>query len=213
MQHTEKYKFNLIETSDTFSPDALNANARTAEAQLAALAATDAALASTDAANKTALEQALASQKTALEQTITANKTALEQSISSTKTALEKTITTNKTAADAAIKALNADVHPGAFGQIARIATGTYVGKGVNGSNSPSTLSFDFKPILLFINSANDNISLIMMRPGTSSYYGYYSPNGVSWGEKSVSWAAYYPNYQCNVQDQTYNYIAIGVPV
>lgn len=35
MQQTKTYKFNLIETSDTFSPDALNANARTAEAELA----------------------------------------------------------------------------------------------------------------------------------------------------------------------------------
>ena len=49
MQQTTKYHFNLIETSDVFSPDALNANARTAEAQLAAVrdefAAGDAALA------------------------------------------------------------------------------------------------------------------------------------------------------------------------
>ena len=34
MLQTEKYKFNIIETTDTFSPDALNANARTAEAEL-----------------------------------------------------------------------------------------------------------------------------------------------------------------------------------
>ena len=37
MQHTDKYNFNLIETSDPFSPDALNENAEALEAQLAAL--------------------------------------------------------------------------------------------------------------------------------------------------------------------------------
>ena len=31
MQQTEKYKFNLIGTSDAFSPDALNDNARKLE--------------------------------------------------------------------------------------------------------------------------------------------------------------------------------------
>ena len=35
MQHTDKYKFNLIETSDTFSPEALNVNAQAVEAELA----------------------------------------------------------------------------------------------------------------------------------------------------------------------------------
>lgn len=51
MQHTDKYHFNLIETSDTFSPEALNENARTAEKELAALA-------DAHAADKAALEAA-----------------------------------------------------------------------------------------------------------------------------------------------------------
>lgn len=39
MQQTEKYKLNLIETSDTFSPNPLNENAQKIEAQLSAEAA------------------------------------------------------------------------------------------------------------------------------------------------------------------------------
>ena len=35
MQHTEKYNFSLIDADDAFSPDALNANARQLEDQLA----------------------------------------------------------------------------------------------------------------------------------------------------------------------------------
>ncbi len=39
MQQTEKYQFNLIETSDTFSPDPLNENMEKAEQALSAEAA------------------------------------------------------------------------------------------------------------------------------------------------------------------------------
>ena len=80
MQQTTKYKFNLIETSDPFGPEALNANTRAVENQLSALAATEAAdkaaLTATDTANKAALEKALADQKSALQAAIgTAGKT------------------------------------------------------------------------------------------------------------------------------------------
>lgn len=44
MQQTEKYQLNLIDPSDEFSPDPLNANARAVEAQLAALEADAAAI-------------------------------------------------------------------------------------------------------------------------------------------------------------------------
>lgn len=74
MQQTTKYKFNIIETSDSFGPDALNANARTVETELArveaAHAADKAALAATEAADKAALEKALADQKSALQTAI-----------------------------------------------------------------------------------------------------------------------------------------------
>ncbi len=43
MQHTDKYKLNLIEISDAFSPDALNENTRKVEDVLAAQAAAEAA--------------------------------------------------------------------------------------------------------------------------------------------------------------------------
>ena len=64
MQHTDKYKLNLIETSDPFSPEPLNENAQAIEAQLAALDAAKAprtALAAETAAREAALT-ALAAQ-------------------------------------------------------------------------------------------------------------------------------------------------------
>lgn len=39
MQHTDKYQLNLIETSDTFSPEALNENAQKLEQAISAEAA------------------------------------------------------------------------------------------------------------------------------------------------------------------------------
>ena len=76
MQQTNKYHFNLIDTSDPFGPEALNGNAQKLETALNQHeAAVDAALAS----HKSATDAALASQKrewqaadTALSQNITA---------------------------------------------------------------------------------------------------------------------------------------------
>ena len=74
MQQTTKYKFNLIETSDTFSPAPLNDNAQAMETQLdrveAETAAQLASLAATEAADKAALEQALAGASAALQTAI-----------------------------------------------------------------------------------------------------------------------------------------------
>ena len=58
MQQTTRYKLNLIEGGDTFSPEALNDNAKTTERELAALAAAD-------AANKSELQAAVQSAQSA----------------------------------------------------------------------------------------------------------------------------------------------------
>ena len=91
MQHTTKYNFNLIETSDPFGPEALNDNARKLETALTdhestvdgALRSQQSAWQAADAANKSELEQALADQKSALEAADAANKSELQSSISS----------------------------------------------------------------------------------------------------------------------------------
>ena len=62
MQHTDKYKLNIIETSDPFSPDALNANARTLETQLARMDAAAAAETARVDAELAALDAAKAEQ-------------------------------------------------------------------------------------------------------------------------------------------------------
>ena len=183
MQQTEKYKFNIIEMSDTFGPDALNANARAAEAQLAALAAAD-------TTNRAALEQALA--------------------------ALKAAHAADKAALEAEVKALKADVKPGAPGQMARIATGTYEGKGLSGPDNACRLTFDFKPLLVFVFSAASQHTHLLMWPGGYSNAASSTPAIVTWEERSVSWftsPTLIPAAQCNDKNVTYSYIAIGVPV
>ena len=57
MQHTDKYKLNLIETSDAFSPDALNENTQKLEAALEEVTAHADAGDQAEAAARAALAQ------------------------------------------------------------------------------------------------------------------------------------------------------------
>ena len=79
MHQTTKYKFNLIETTDAFSPEKLNENAETAERELAAEAAARGAA-------DTAIRAEFAAADKSLSQTVTANKSELQATI----TAVEK---------------------------------------------------------------------------------------------------------------------------
>lgn len=168
MQHTAKYKFKLIETSDTFSPEALNENARTAETELARVETVHAA----------------------------------------DKAALEKTVAANKAAADAADAAIRTALGTG--GKTARIKWGSYVGNGKIGQTNPNSLDFDFKPHFLFVTSGSSWYNFMLRGVEQSENDGYY-PCKVTWGENSVSWySSENAAYQCNANDSTYYYIAIG---
>lgn len=58
MQQTKKYNFNLIDTSDPFSPEPLNENTQAVEDKLTALEAADAALEAADAKLNLAVQKA-----------------------------------------------------------------------------------------------------------------------------------------------------------
>lgn len=148
MQHTQKYQLNLIDPSDTLSPEPLNQNAETVETQLAAV----------------------------------------DDKFS------------------AAI---------GSGGKNARIAWGSYVGNDEYGKEHPNVLTFDFKPVLVFVRSADEFNYHILMRPSQKSASNSGASAQVTWGERSVSW--YYSSemtafitYQCNSKDVTYTYTVIG---
>ena len=157
MQQTTKYKFNLIETSDTFSPDPLNKNTEAVETQLAALEGVD-------AANRAAREKVIG------------------------------------------------------FGGKAtcRNGYGSYVGTGKYGQTYPNSLSFDFKPHVVFIACTKYESShqQIMLRNGAISLPGGASFVYTTWGERQISWyspsGSYGPLYQCNAQGVTYYWVALG---
>ena len=76
MQHTTKYKFNLIETSDNFGPDAINDNAEAVERELARVetetAAGDAAVRAEFAAADAVVRAEFAAADAKLSQTVAA---------------------------------------------------------------------------------------------------------------------------------------------
>lgn len=123
----------------------------------------------------------------------------------------------------------------GAFDASLKIATGSYVGTGVYGKNNPNTLTFDFEPKILFIqtselmeSTSNDtyNIYFIYGAPRRINYVSSVSSPDedhsskiyTMWNVNNVSWYAVGGNNvmvsaksQLNEQNITYYYIAIGV--
>ena len=99
-----------------------------------------------------------------------------------------------------------------------RIATGTYVGTGKNGSENPNSLDFadtlGEAPTLLIVSSTNN--SYMLVTKGTVSRYvdptqeNYNQDTRFTWTETGVSW--YCPSstdYQMNLLDTVYTYVAI----
>lgn len=109
-----------------------------------------------------------------------------------------------------------------------KIKTGTYVGTGTAGRDTPVTLTFDFYPLIVFLNGAEAQSEttkyFIAHRNSTSICSpGYYNTFGasyergrplyLSWTDNSLSFCVDIdiPEAQMNVLNQTYHYIVIGV--
>ena len=104
-----------------------------------------------------------------------------------------------------------------------KIAVGSYTGSGAYGSAHPNSLTFTFKPLIIFMDIATiDDYNSIpqyyMFFYGVPSAYakGTSSANILSWSENGVSWYTQSssdssgPQYQFNRKGQVYHYIAIG---
>ena len=106
-----------------------------------------------------------------------------------------------------------------------RIATGSYVGTGECGATTPCTLTFDFRPLMVYLDtgsrSPNNEIprNNVLFRPATTVGSSLNYPGTVQWGEASVTWyignaageTAKGAKYQFNTNGQTYHYIAVGI--
>lgn len=105
---------------------------------------------------------------------------------------------------------------------ICQYETGSYVGTGTYGPSTPNTLTFSFKPKVVFIDGSNKEIlsskgqSLSMINMASNTAYvnlnnGTITMLNLSWSGNSVSyWHQTNQNFQFNASGNTYNYIAIG---
>ena len=93
------------------------------------------------------------------------------------------------------------------------IATGSYVGTGTYKKANPTTLSFDFCPVLIVIASELDYVVMVRdmaqcqhqtTADSSAALVLTWSGSGVSWYNGSSDY------YQLNVKDATYQYVAIG---
>lgn len=117
---------------------------------------------------------------------------------------------------DSSVTSLAAGLGTG--GHNCRIATGSYVGTGTYGQNSPKSLTFPFEPVwVLIAYGGNNNFSQsLLIWPLTvalSCHNG--SRMTVTWSGKTVSWYVQSGQIneglgQNNCQGYTYQYIALG---
>lgn len=93
---------------------------------------------------------------------------------------------------------------------LAAAGTGTY------GQNNPCSLTFDFKPLLVFLDTGvmdpynSIPVHYILRYPASTMGYSLNALGGAAWTEQGVSWYNKDAASQLNVKDRTYHYLAIG---
>ena len=98
----------------------------------------------------------------------------------------------------------------------ARIATGSYTGTGTYGESNPCSLTFDFEPKLVLVqtDSTSGRYILPMIRGVTSTgpvcNASAVEMVNITWADNGVSWYGSSAKYQYNTSGSTYHYIAIG---
>lgn len=102
----------------------------------------------------------------------------------------------------------------GSSGKTCRISSGSYAGNGKTGQSNPSSLTFDFTPVLVvIIRKSSPGTHTLFVRPNG------YGPMGdtmgtITWGEKKVSWYCQNPqvagDVQMNMSGSDYYYVGLG---
>ena len=117
------------------------------------------------------------------------------------------------------------------LGTKAKIQTGSYVGTGTYGASNPCSLTFDFEPKVVFIESYTyHNTPFYASGAGVTFWdfnilinpciggKGTNASCHIAWNGNTVSWyfdytsvgVSYMNSFQQNVNGQTYHYIGIG---
>lgn len=103
----------------------------------------------------------------------------------------------------------------GAFGDKARIVTGSYVGTGKYGSSNQNTLNFDGQPCIVYICSGNyvsdysNGLAVYGCGYMQRGLVQYDYPNTVTWDETSMKWYNSTAARQFNTSGTTYFYAAL----
>lgn len=102
----------------------------------------------------------------------------------------------------------------GSGGKTCRISSGSYAGNGKTGQSNPSSLTFDFTPVLVvIIRKSSPGTHTLFVRPNG------YDPMGdtmgtITWGEKKASWYCQNPqvagDVQMNMSGSDYYYVGLG---
>lgn len=102
------------------------------------------------------------------------------------------------------------------------LCTGSYMGTGTYGESNPTTLTFPFHPIIIFMpaymTDENRGWDIIQTNMVKESYGGFYNTfaSGMCFIRSSIDGKTFSlcstqnPNYQYNIGGQTYYYAAIG---
>ena len=114
----------------------------------------------------------------------------------------------------AAIPAGTTIEYLGKLGDKARVQVVSYVGTGTYGSDHPNSLTFDFVPKIVVIQSPNQNTNIASCIALNGSkivvtYPGNGYPSEFSWNKKTVSWYST-GGYQLNDSGTKYTAVAIG---
>lgn len=103
----------------------------------------------------------------------------------------------------------------GSGGKNCRIATCSYVGTGTYGAGNPTSLHFDFKPLLVILSAYSTQFLAghvgILQNPSTLGYDVWRSKSAtLTWSENGVQWYAADAQEQWNINNCTYFCIALG---
>ena len=127
----------------------------------------------------------------------------------------------NSKADQSGLDALSATVagHTAAIAQCGncKIVYGTYVGTGTYGQDFPSTLTFDYKSLLVSIMPADTSSMSVAIGfhavRGSNFLYtladSFNSDVTLNWQDKALSWWGSSSSYQYNMQNQAYCYVAL----
>lgn len=99
----------------------------------------------------------------------------------------------------------------GVGGATCRIATGSYEGTGSHGASYPSSLTFPFKPIVVFLTTETGSNFVVMIRPATRPESEGGAAQNITWSDSGITWYATASHAaQFNDSGATYHWVAIG---